>query len=71
LLRPIYKKTAAYGHFGRTEKTFTWEATDRAEELADALLPKTRGASTNGKSATKRTPVRKGGRKDVEETAEL
>jgi S-adenosylmethionine synthetase len=71
LLRPIYKKTAAYGHFGRTEKTFTWEATDRAEELADALLPKTRGASTNGKSATKRAPVRKGGRKDVEETAEL
>jgi S-adenosylmethionine synthetase len=46
LLRPIYKKTAAYGHFGRTEKSFTWEQTDRAEELADALLPK----STNGKN---------------------
>ncbi|HET6336820.1 MAG TPA: methionine adenosyltransferase, partial [Polyangiales bacterium] len=30
LLRPIYKKTAAYGHFGRTEKSFTWEQTDRA-----------------------------------------
>lgn len=41
LLRPIYRPTAAYGHFGRTEKTFTWESTSRAEELADALLPKT------------------------------
>ncbi len=40
LLRPLYRPTAAYGHFGRTEKTFTWEATDRAAELADALLPK-------------------------------
>ena len=39
LLRPIYKQTAAYGHFGRTGKTFTWEATDRAAELAQALLP--------------------------------
>ena len=38
LLRPIYSPTAAYGHFGRTEKTFTWEQTDRAEELA-ALVP--------------------------------
>jgi S-adenosylmethionine synthetase len=34
LRRPIYEKTAAYGHFGRTEKTFTWERTDRADELA-------------------------------------
>jgi S-adenosylmethionine synthetase len=40
LMRPIYRPTAAYGHFGRTEKTFSWEATDRAAELADALLPK-------------------------------
>jgi S-adenosylmethionine synthetase len=38
LLRPIYKQTAAYGHFGRTGKTFTWERTDRADELAKALL---------------------------------
>jgi S-adenosylmethionine synthetase len=36
LLRPIYKKTACYGHYGRTEKEFTWEHTDKAEELADA-----------------------------------
>ncbi|MBU0456673.1 MAG: methionine adenosyltransferase [Nanoarchaeota archaeon] len=33
LLRPIYKKTAAYGHFGRSDPDFTWEKTDRAEVL--------------------------------------
>lgn len=33
LLRPIYNKTAAYGHFGRREKDFTWEATDKVEQL--------------------------------------
>ena len=33
LLRPIYQKTAAYGHFGRDEPEFTWEATDRAAVL--------------------------------------
>ncbi len=36
LLRPIYRQTAAYGHFGRTEKEFTWERTDRVEALAAA-----------------------------------
>ena len=34
LLRPIYKRTAAYGHFGRSEAEFTWERTDAAERLA-------------------------------------
>jgi S-adenosylmethionine synthetase len=34
LLKPIYGKTAAYGHFGRTEKEFTWEKTDKAKLLA-------------------------------------
>jgi S-adenosylmethionine synthetase len=33
LLRPIYKKTAAYGHFGRSEPEFTWERTDKAAVL--------------------------------------
>jgi S-adenosylmethionine synthetase len=33
LLRPIYSQTAAYGHFGRNEKDFTWENTDKAAEL--------------------------------------
>lgn len=36
LLRPIYLKTAAYGHFGRTEESFSWEKTDKAELLRDA-----------------------------------
>jgi S-adenosylmethionine synthetase len=40
LLLPIYRPTAAYGHFGRAEKTFSWESTHRAAELAEALLPK-------------------------------
>jgi S-adenosylmethionine synthetase len=35
LRRPIYQKTAAYGHFGRTEPEFTWEATDKAATLAE------------------------------------
>jgi S-adenosylmethionine synthetase len=69
LLRPIYRKTAAYGHFGRTEKTFTWEATDRAAELADALLPKARSNGVNGKSAGKRGGRSKG-RKEIELTDE-
>ena len=39
LLRPIYRKTAAYGHFGRRDDDFTWEKTDKAEQLrADAGL---------------------------------
>jgi S-adenosylmethionine synthetase len=37
LLRPIYQKTASYGHFGRTEKEFTWERTDKKEALRDAV----------------------------------
>jgi S-adenosylmethionine synthetase len=36
LLRPIYAKTAAYGHFGREEPEFTWEMTDKAAMLRDA-----------------------------------
>ncbi len=37
LRRPIYRKTAAYGHFGRSDAGFTWEETPRAEELRRAL----------------------------------
>jgi S-adenosylmethionine synthetase len=36
LRRPIYRKTAAFGHFGRTDDTFTWEKTDQAEALRGA-----------------------------------
>ncbi len=59
LLRPIYTPTAAYGHFGRTEKTFTWERTDRADELQSVLLPKSRRSGSNGKPAKKRSPRKK------------
>jgi len=37
LRRPIYQNTAAYGHFGRSDKDFTWERTDRAEDLRRAV----------------------------------
>ncbi|HMK31324.1 MAG TPA: methionine adenosyltransferase [Terriglobales bacterium] len=37
LRRPIYRKTAAYGHFGRSDKDFTWEATDKAAALRAAV----------------------------------
>ncbi len=40
LLRPIYKKTAAFGHFGRTDPDFTWERTDKADLLSQALKAK-------------------------------
>jgi S-adenosylmethionine synthetase len=36
LRRPIYRKTAAFGHFGRTEDTFTWEATNKVGVLREA-----------------------------------
>jgi S-adenosylmethionine synthetase len=37
LRRPIFRHTAAYGHFGRSEPEFTWERTDKAEELRQAM----------------------------------
>jgi S-adenosylmethionine synthetase len=37
LRRPIYQDTASYGHFGRTEKSFTWERTDRVDDLKAAI----------------------------------
>jgi S-adenosylmethionine synthetase len=36
LRRPIYQKTAAFGHFGRREETFTWEASDKAGALQES-----------------------------------
>jgi S-adenosylmethionine synthetase len=39
LRRPIYRKTAAFGHFGRHEDTFSWEATDKAGTLHEAAQP--------------------------------
>jgi S-adenosylmethionine synthetase len=40
LLRPIYRKTASNGHFGRSDPDFTWEAIDRAEAMRQAALPR-------------------------------
>ncbi|MDY2557121.1 MAG: methionine adenosyltransferase domain-containing protein, partial [Candidatus Faecousia sp.] len=37
LRRPIYKQTAAYGHFGRNDLDLTWERTDKAEDLKKYL----------------------------------
>ena len=37
LKRPIYRDTAAYGHFGRNNEAFTWERADRAQELRAAV----------------------------------
>jgi S-adenosylmethionine synthetase len=54
LRRPIYRKTAAYGHFGRVESDFTWERTDKAARLRDAAknpaakAEKSNGAGKNG-----------------------
>jgi S-adenosylmethionine synthetase len=45
LLRPIYEKTAAYGHFGRTEKSFTWEQTDKKDALREAAGGKVRAVA--------------------------
>jgi S-adenosylmethionine synthetase len=36
LRRPIYRQTAAFGHFGRTEEGFTWEVADKAEALKES-----------------------------------
>jgi S-adenosylmethionine synthetase len=72
LLRPIYKKTAAYGHFGRTEKIFTWENADRAAELADALLPKAAGKANGTNGKTVKRPARgKSPRKDAAELSDI
>ena len=52
LLRPIYQKTAAYGHFGRDEPEFTWEATDKAARLrADAGIESAEEADATSESA--------------------
>ncbi len=49
LRRPIYRKTAAYGHFGRDDKDFTWEATDKAKALREQAAGASHGAVHAGK----------------------
>ncbi len=51
LRRPMYRQTAAYGHFGRSEEGFTWEMTDAAQPLKRALLGKSSGKSSSDKPA--------------------
>jgi S-adenosylmethionine synthetase len=50
LRRPIYKKTAAYGHFGRNDPDFTWEATDKAAKLREQAQGETKASSKVGAS---------------------
>jgi S-adenosylmethionine synthetase len=52
LLRPIYQKTAAYGHFGRNEPEFTWEKTNKADALKSAAKKYFAAGATNGASKT-------------------
>jgi hypothetical protein len=56
LLRPIYEKTAAYGHFGREEPEFTWERTDKAAALRAAAGP-VRPAAQRGLSVLGRAHI--------------
>jgi len=50
LRRPIYRKTAAYGHFGREEPEFTWEKTPKVAELKDAVGATNGATKANGKA---------------------
>ena len=52
LRRPIFKKTAAYGHFGREEKEFTWEATPKVDQLREAAKGGSSVAVSNGNGKT-------------------
>jgi S-adenosylmethionine synthetase len=63
LKRPIFRKTAAYGHFGRDDKDFTWEKTDRTAKLKAAVKGKGSSKSSNGVSkkngVAKKAPAKK------------
>jgi S-adenosylmethionine synthetase len=59
LRRPIFRKTAAYGHFGRNDADFTWEKTDKAAALKDAARSGTT-APAKGKAAPKRKAGKNG-----------
>jgi S-adenosylmethionine synthetase len=64
LLKPIYLATAAYGHFGRSEKSFSWERTDRVPRLLEAVgngqpTVAMRGNGANGRPSAKKPLARK------------
>ena len=60
LRRPIFRKTAAYGHFGREEPEFTWEKTPRVAELKEHASTNGNGAKANGsaKAAPPKKPAK-------------
>jgi S-adenosylmethionine synthetase len=61
LLRPIYLPTAAYGHFGRSEKDFTWEQPTKKDALASearSIQPVRHGSNGNGHGTTAKKPSR-------------
>ena len=64
LRRPIYRPTAAYGHFGRSGKDFTWEQTPRVDELRQAVGLKNghAHAGTNGTGDAAAAPAKKRGK---------
>jgi len=51
LARPIYSRTAAYGHFGRKDADFPWERTDRAEALRGLRSSSPKAAGAVGRNA--------------------
>lgn len=66
LRRPIFRKTAAYGHFGRSDADFTWERTDKAARLKDGArsgagvsVPARNGVAKNGKQSAAKTPAKR------------
>jgi S-adenosylmethionine synthetase len=59
LLRPIYRGTAAYGHFGRSEKEFTWEQTNKAAQLAADARSIQPVKTGNGHSTPSKKPPKK------------
>jgi len=68
LRRPIFRKTAAYGHFGREEPEFTWEKTPRIAELTDKAGAKANGAKANGNGKAAPAPAPASGKKPAKST---
>jgi len=60
LRRPIFRKTAAYGHFGRNDADFTWEKTDKAAALKEAARGGAAVSAPKGKAAGKRKSAKNG-----------
>jgi S-adenosylmethionine synthetase len=62
LRRPIFRKTAAYGHFGREDADFSWEKTPLVEKLKSHAHSGNGAAATNGKAAAKSAAAKKPGK---------